>query len=164
MQATKDTPDGTILTLVDNTGLNAPIGSIAVVDSQAAGYSLPRNEKRDYVSVRWLYGHNIDSFGQKDGYYWPEAFEILQKASAVYQTENFNLTGAVLKSDIIRFLNTLPEGSVIYADWKPENPFTRTFSGEWVSNDRVASAEALAGYEDDFFIIAYVPGEAVSYA
>lgn len=155
-----DVPDGTILTLVNNADMGAPIGAVAVVDNDMPKYSVRRHEEDKYIHVRWLYGEE----GQSNGYYLPESFNILQEASAIYQTENFNLTGAVLKRDIIRFLNTLPEGSVIYADWKPENPFTRTFSGEWVSNDRVASAEALAGYEDDFFIIAYVPGEAVSYA
>lgn len=160
-----DVPEGTILTVTDNRGMNAPIGSVAVVDNTASVYELSEKEQDMYICVRWLYGHDQgSSIGQNDGHYFPTSFDVLQEASAIYQTENFNFTGSVLKSDIIRFLNTLPDGSVIYADWKPENPFTRTFSGEWVSNDRVATAESLAGYEDDFFIIAYVPGEAVSYA
>lgn len=154
-----DVPEGTVLTLVNNKDMSAPIGSIAVVDKNA-GFPLRAQDEGKYISVRWLYGHE----GQRDGHYYPEYFDVLQEASAIYQTEKFNFTGAVLKGDIIRFLNTLPEGSVIYADWKPENPFTRIFSGEWLSGDRVTSAESLAGYEDDFFIIAYVPGERVSYA
>lgn len=160
MSVSIDVPDGTILTVVDNTDLAASIGAVAVVDSDVPSYKLRSIDEDKYIHVRWLYGHE----GQSDGFYLPKSFNVLQEASAIYQTENFNFTGAVLKGDIIRFLNTLPEGSVIYADWKPENPFTRTFSGEWVSNDRVSSAEALAGYEDEFFIIAYVPSERVSYA
>lgn len=160
MTVSIDVPDGTILTVVDSTDLVASIGAVAVVDSDVPSYKLRPIDEGKYIRVRWLYGHE----GQSDGFYPPKSFDVLQEASAIYQTENFNFTGAVLTSDIIRFLNTLPEGSVIYADWKPENPFTKTFSGEWISNDRVTVVESLAGYEDEFFIIAYVPGERVSYA
>lgn len=152
-------PNGTVLTLVRNKDMSAPIGSIAVVD-RSVGFPIRAQDVDKYVSVRWLYGHD----GQRDGHYFPDYFDVLQEASAIYQTEEFNFTGAVLTGDNIRFLNTLPQGSVIYADWKPENPLTRTFSGEWVGSDFVSTAENLAGYADEFFIIAYVPGEAVSYA
>lgn len=72
--------DGTILSLIDNDGLNAPIGSIAVVDSKD-----PRKydiKEDGFVWVRWLWGPDLPGvFGQNDGYYKPETFAILQEGT-----------------------------------------------------------------------------------
>lgn len=151
-----DVPDGTILTVVDKTDLAAFIGAIAVVDNDIPNrYG---SEEGIYIPVRWLYGHA----GQSDGRYLPRSFDVLQEASAIYEVENFNLTGAVVGRDCVRFLDTLPDGTVAYGEKEPEIPFIK--EGLWHSvNDSVDGGYIFAGY-NEFVVIAHVPNEAVSYA